>query len=74
MVASVYLAHDIKHDRKVAFKVMRPELSAILGGERFLREVSVAANLNHHPHILPLLDSGSVEEPLSARPPVRLTA
>ena len=52
-MAMVYLAHDLKHDRKVAIKVMRPELSAILGGERFLREVSIAAKLNH-PHILAL--------------------
>jgi serine/threonine-protein kinase len=41
--AAVYLARDLKHDRKVAIKVMRPELSAILGGERFLREVQIAA-------------------------------
>jgi serine/threonine-protein kinase len=59
-MATVYLAHDIKHDRKVAIKVMRPELSAILGGERFLREVSIAAKLNH-PHILALHDSGEAE-------------
>ena len=60
-MATVYLAHDQKHDRKVAIKVMRPELSAILGGERFLREVSIAAKLNH-PHILALYDSGQAEE------------
>jgi serine/threonine-protein kinase len=60
-MATVYLAHDLKHDRKVAIKVMRPELSAILGGERFLREVSIAAKLNH-PHILALYDSGEAEE------------
>jgi serine/threonine-protein kinase len=60
-MATVYLAHDQKHDRKVAIKVMRPELSAILGGERFLREVSIAAKLNH-PHILALHDSGEAEE------------
>ncbi len=60
-MATVYLAHDLKHDRKVAIKVMRPELSAILGGERFLREVSIAAKLNH-PHILALQDSGEAEE------------
>ncbi len=59
-MATVYLAHDLKHDRKVAIKVMRPELSAILGGERFLREVSIAAKLNH-PHILPLFDSGKAD-------------
>jgi serine/threonine-protein kinase len=60
-MATVYLAHDLKHDRQVALKVMRPELSAILGGERFLREVSTAAKLNH-PHILALHDSGEAEE------------
>jgi serine/threonine-protein kinase len=46
-MATVYLAHDQKHDRKVGIKVMRPELSAILGGWRFLREVQIAAKLNH---------------------------
>jgi len=60
-MATVYLAHDLKHDRKVAIKVMRPELSAILGGERFLREIGIAAKLNH-PHILALHDSGEAEE------------
>ncbi len=60
-MATVYLAHDLKHDRRVALKVMRPELSAVLGGERFLREVSIAAKLNH-PHILALYDSGHAEE------------
>ena len=59
-MATVYLAHDVKHDRQVALKVMRPELSAILGGERFLREIRIAAKLNH-PHILALYDSGSAE-------------
>ena len=56
-MATVYLAHDVKHDRKVAIKVMRPELAAVLGSERFLREIKIAAKLNH-PHILPLYDSG----------------
>jgi serine/threonine-protein kinase len=60
-MATVYLAEDLKHHREVALKVMRPELSAILGGERFLREVSIAAKLNH-PHILALHDSGQAEE------------
>ena len=55
--ATVYLARDLKHDRPVAVKVMRPELTAALGGERFLREIKVAAGLQH-PHILPLYDSG----------------
>jgi serine/threonine-protein kinase len=71
-MATVYLAHGLKHDRKVAIKVMRPELSAILGGERFHREIKIAAKLNH-PHILPLLDSGSAEEHPSVRPSVRPT-
>jgi len=56
-MATVYLAEDQKHQRKVAVKVMRPELSATLGAERFLREVQIAAKLSH-PHILPLYDSG----------------
>ena len=62
-MATVYLAQDLKHDRKVAIKVMRPELAAILGGDRFLREVRIAAKLNH-PHILALYDSGEVEDVL----------
>ena len=56
-MATVYLARDRKHDRPVALKVLRPELAAILGAERFLREIRLTANLQH-PHILPLLDSG----------------
>jgi serine/threonine-protein kinase len=56
-MATVYLAHDVKHDRAVALKVMHPELAAALGAERFLREIRIAARLNH-PHILPLHDSG----------------
>ncbi len=56
-MATVYLAGDLKHDRKVALKVLRPELTAILGGERFLNEIRLTANLQH-PHILPLFDSG----------------
>jgi tRNA A-37 threonylcarbamoyl transferase component Bud32/TolB-like protein len=55
--ATVYLAHDRKHNRRVALKVLRPELAAALGPERFLREIAIDAPLNH-PHILPLLDSG----------------
>jgi Tol biopolymer transport system component len=58
-MATVYLAHDVRHDRKVALKVLRPELSAILGGERFLAEIKTTANLQH-PHILSLFDSGIV--------------
>jgi eukaryotic-like serine/threonine-protein kinase len=56
-MATVYLAEDLKHHRKVAVKVMRPELAATLGSERFLREVQIAAQLSH-PHILPVFDSG----------------
>ena len=57
-MATVYLAHDIRHNRKVAMKVLRPELAAALGTERFLHEIKVTANLSH-PRILPLLDSGT---------------
>jgi eukaryotic-like serine/threonine-protein kinase len=59
-MATVYLADDLKHHRKVAIKVLRPELGSLLGGDRFTREIQVAAALNH-PHILPLYDSGSAE-------------
>ncbi len=56
-MATVYLAQDLKHDRKVAVKVLRPELAAVIGAERFLSEIKTTANLQH-PHILPLFDSG----------------
>jgi Tol biopolymer transport system component len=56
-MATVYLAHDLKHDRDVAMKVLHPDLGAALGGERFLSEIRTTARLQH-PHILPLLDSG----------------
>jgi serine/threonine-protein kinase len=56
-MATVYLAEDVKHHRKVAVKVLRAELAAVLGAERFLKEIEVTANLQH-PHILPLFDSG----------------
>ena len=59
-MATVYLAEDPKHSRKVAVKVMRPELAATLGAERFLREVEIAAGLSH-PHILPVHDSGQAD-------------
>ena len=59
-MATVYLAQDAKHDRVVALKVLHPELAASLGPDRFLREIRVAARLNH-PHILPLFDSGEIE-------------
>ena len=57
-MATVYLAEDLKHQRKVAVKVLRPELAASLGSDRFLREITTTANLRH-PHILPLYDSGA---------------
>ena len=59
-MATVYLAEDVKHHRKVAVKVLRPDLAASLGGDRFLREIETTAQLTH-PHILPLLDSGAAE-------------
>ncbi len=59
-MATVYLAHDVKHDRKVAIKVLRPELAAVLGAERFVQEIKTTANLQH-PHILPLFDSGEAD-------------
>jgi serine/threonine-protein kinase len=59
-MATVYLAQDLKHDRQVAIKVLRPELAAVIGAERFLREIKTIANLQH-PHILGLIDSGEVQ-------------
>jgi eukaryotic-like serine/threonine-protein kinase len=59
-MATVYLAQDFRHDRKVALKVLRPELAAVIGAERFLYEIKTTANLQH-PHILPLFDSGTVD-------------
>ncbi|MEO7612139.1 MAG: serine/threonine-protein kinase, partial [Gemmatimonadales bacterium] len=59
-MARVYLAEDLKHDRQVAVKVIRPELAASLGSERFLREIGIAARLRH-PNIMPLFDSGDVD-------------
>jgi len=59
-MATVYLAKDLKHHRRVAVKVLHPELAAALGPERFLREIETTANLRH-PHILPLYDSGEAE-------------
>jgi eukaryotic-like serine/threonine-protein kinase len=58
-MATVYLAQDLKHDRKVAIKVLRPELAAVIGAERFLREIKTIATLQHS-HILGLIDSGEV--------------
>ena len=59
-MATVYLAEDLKHHRHVAVKVLRPELAAVVGAERFLHEIQIAANLNH-PHILTLIDSGEAD-------------
>ncbi|HKK94251.1 MAG TPA: serine/threonine-protein kinase, partial [Longimicrobiales bacterium] len=59
-MATVYLADDLKHDRKVAIKVLRPELAAVVGAERFLAEIKTTANLQH-PNILPLFDSGEAD-------------
>jgi tetratricopeptide (TPR) repeat protein/tRNA A-37 threonylcarbamoyl transferase component Bud32 len=59
-MATVYLAEDLKHHRKVAVKVLRPELAAALGQDRFFQEIEIAASL-HHPHILPLYDSGEAD-------------
>ena len=59
-MATVYLAHDIKHDRKVAVKVLKPELAAVLGAERFVVEIKTTASVSH-PHILPLFDSGTAD-------------
>jgi eukaryotic-like serine/threonine-protein kinase len=59
-MATVYLAQDLKHDRQVAIKVLKPELAAVLGAERFVQEIKTTAALSH-PHILPLFDSGSAD-------------
>ena len=59
-MATVYLADDLKHERKVTLKVLKPELAAVVGAERFLAEIKTTANLQH-PHILPLFDSGEAD-------------
>jgi serine/threonine-protein kinase len=59
-MATVYLAQDLRHERKVALKVLKPELAAVVGAERFLTEIKTTANLQH-PHILPLFDSGEAD-------------
>jgi Tol biopolymer transport system component len=59
-MATVYVAEDLRHHRKVAVKVLRPELAAALGPDRFTREIEIAAQLQH-PHVLPLLDSGEAD-------------
>ena len=56
-MATVYLARDVRHDRQVALKVLKPELGAVLGADRFLAEIKVTAHLQH-PNLLPLFDSG----------------
>src|ERR1044071_7901230 len=59
-MATVYLAHDLRHERDVAIKVLHPDLAAALGAERFLAEIKTTAKLQH-PHILPLLESGEAD-------------
>ena len=59
-MATVYLADDLRHERKVALKVLKPELAAVVGAERFLAEIKTTANLQH-PHVLPLFDSGEAD-------------
>src|SRR5206468_11930365 len=69
-MATVYLAHDKKHDRRVGIKILHAQLAAVLGADRFLQEIRVTANLQH-PHILGLIDSGTIgaESPeLQGRP------
>ncbi len=71
-MATVYLAEDLKHHRQVAVKVLRPELAAALGTERFLHEIEVAAQLSH-PHILSLFDSGEADGYLHVMPMTEIT-
>ena len=59
-MATVFLARDLRHERRVALKVLKPELGAVVGAERFLSEIRVTANLQH-PNLLPLFDSGEVD-------------
>src|SRR3954453_15671619 len=59
-MATVSLAQDLRHDRKVAVKVLKPELAAVLGAERFVQEIKTPASLQN-PHILPLFDSGTAD-------------
>ncbi|HEX7122205.1 MAG TPA: serine/threonine-protein kinase, partial [Gemmatimonadaceae bacterium] len=61
-MATVFVARDLRHDRPVALKILRPEVAAALGPDRFLREIALVARL-HHPHILPLYDSGELVDP-----------
>ena len=69
-MATVYLARDLKHDRLVALKVLRPELAATLGPERFQREIRFAARLQH-PHIVSVYDSGETAGPAVVHHAVR---
>jgi serine/threonine protein kinase len=62
-MATVFLAHDLKHDRPIALKVVHPELARVLGPERFLREIRLCAGLQH-PHIVAVYDSGAADEQL----------
>src|SRR5437899_8668629 len=59
-MATVYAAEDLRHRRQVAIKVLRPDVAAAIGAERFLREITIAARLTH-PHVLPLIDSGQAD-------------
>src|SRR5213082_4176879 len=59
-MATVYVAEDLRHRRQVAIKVLRPDVAAAIGAERFLREIAIAARLTH-PHVLPLIDSGQAD-------------
>src|SRR5262249_42737356 len=59
-MATVYLAYDVRHDRRVALKILKPNIAAVLGADRFLHEIKTTASLQH-PHILPLFDSGTAE-------------
>src|SRR5437016_4103472 len=59
-MATVYVAEDLRHSRQVAIKVLRPDVAAAIGAERFLREITIAARLTH-PHVLPLIDSGQAD-------------
>ncbi|HSD87359.1 MAG TPA: protein kinase, partial [Kofleriaceae bacterium] len=68
-MAAVFLAHDERYDRDVAIKVMHSEIASGVGADRFLREIAVAAKLTH-PHIVPLLDSGAVDDTLWFAMPV----
>ena len=66
--ASVYLANDLKHERQVALKVLKPDVAAAVGAERFLAEIKTTAGLQH-PNLLPLFDSGEVDGLLYSKDP-----